>query len=263
VLQEGLMAVLSFLTTSIVAAFLAVGSPFNTGDALGGNPRPRAAGLGYVHAYMGDLVTLSRAPNSIAANDAAARPAPETEKRAPISAECASLIPQLTIGAARDGASADLLDIAVRASSSMFPDDHAIAGSLADLSALRGRPVLSHVALRERLYIQGPAAVRAALYDSASVWAPLLSLKSRLFIALGVSAPPEETVSEIAVRNAIGLVDRGQLREALFELTASTPDVQKYLSVWIAEARLRLAYDAAIGVLLKHVIRRCNETSVN
>ncbi len=257
------MALLSILATSIFAAFFATGAHISVGSALDYSPRHSLVGNGEVQGGMLSIVKLPGSLINVAAEDAAPGPKANSDKRVSISAECALLISQLTIGVARDSASADLLDTVVRASSSMFPDDHAIAQNLVDLSALRGRSVLSHVALRERLYTLGPAAVREAMYNSTNVWAPLVSFKARIFVVLGISAPPEETVSEIAVRNAIGLVDRGQFRDALFELTASAPEVQKYLSVWIAEARLRLAYDAAIGVLLKHVIRRCNEAAVN
>jgi hypothetical protein len=257
------MALLSILATSIFAAFFASGAHISAGSALFSSPRHSLVGIVEVQGGMLSIVKLPGSLINVAAEDAAPGPKANSDKRASISAECALLISQLTIGVARDSASADLLDTVVRASSSMFPDDHAIAQNLVDLSALRGRSVLSHVALRERFYTLGPAAVREAMYNSTNAWAPLVSFKARIFVVLGISAPPEETVSEIAVRNAIGLVDRGQLRDALFELTASAPEVQKYLSVWIAEARLRLAYDAAIGVLLKHVIRRCNEAAVN
>jgi hypothetical protein len=262
-LQEGLMSFMSILKISVIATYIAVASPQLAAASFGYFSHPSKADSGGVHVRADALRDYARSSVYMVADSADPSSRPGYARRASVSAECALLIPQLTIGAARDGASTDLLDVILRASSSMFPGDHAITESLTDLSAIRGRSLLSHVVLRERLYILGPAAIRDASNNSASVWSALLSHKNRLFVALGFSAPPEETISAIAVRNAISLVDRGQLREALFELTASTPEVQKYLSVWIAEARLRLQYDAAIGVLLTHVIRRCSEAAGN
>jgi hypothetical protein len=185
--------------------------------------------------------------------------APQRTARQETLAVCASLIARLTIRAARDEVSAEPLDSILSQATRSFPNDHVITEAVAELSGLSSHAFLSHSALREQLRLLAPEALRDVDANTSSIWKKIASAKDQLLIALGYASPMEPTVSEIALRNAQSLLDRRQLNSALFELTASAPEVQKRLSVWISEARLRIRYDTAIDQLLQQVIRQCNQ----
>lgn len=175
---------------------------------------------------------------------------------------CPVFVAQLTVRAAQDGGSAEALSPLLRGLSEAFSGDNAINASVAELVGMRGDSLLSYAVLRERFRDLSPKALRAEA-DTATASERLKGMINRVLAMLGYSAPAEPTVNELAIGNAQQLLDRGQLKEALFELSAVGPEVQRALAVWIIQARIRARYDDSVHQLLQHVIQRCNTTTQN
>lgn len=140
-----------------------------------------------------------------------------------------------------------LLDIAGR-----FPGDDPINLWIAEVKSLLGSQLLTTSALRDRFQSLLPEAIRVARQASGT-WVE--RSKSSAITALsniGFANPPESGVSELALTKAADLLDRQDLRGALFELSAVDREVAERLSGWIVEAKLRLKLaDGVNNIILR------------
>lgn len=140
-----------------------------------------------------------------------------------------------------------LVDIAGR-----FPDDDPINQWVAEVKSLLGSQLLTTSALRDRFQALLPEAIRVARQASGTWVERSKSTAITALSNIGFANPPEAGVSEMALTKAADLLDRQDLRGALFELSAVDREVADLLSAWLVEAKLRLKLaDGVNNIILR------------
>jgi hypothetical protein len=131
---------------------------------------------------------------------------------------------------------------------------------ISELKALNGAKAPPLYVLRDRLRAMQPRVVAVARFEDLSWIRQTITSTQETLSTIGMASPLEPTISEVAIEKAMLSMDRGDLATALFELEALGPKSARLLSVWINEAKLRLALNEAVEQLINRMIAQVKKT---
>lgn len=134
--------------------------------------------------------------------------------------------------------------------------DPVLSELVATLKVLAGQEIHSLSALRERFAAERDEAVAIARSAQLQWWESGLTSAQSTMAEWGLSRPVKGGKDDLVVNEAMRLLDLNDLRGALLQLEAASPELRSALASWLDQAHLRQSFDETLLQLVDALISR-------